>query len=120
MSFFDDLLKPRAGGTDVGNGLRGAVNRLTNGAFGNGAMVRGDGESISDYWQRIKDGLLTGIGSGANSSQFHMQTPITFGVVTDKIKNAGPKIIKWLLIGGGVLLLFGLGKKMFGKKRTNP
>jgi hypothetical protein len=120
MSWIKDIFTPKEGGTTIGNGLRGFISNVTGGAFGNGAMMRNVGETVSDYLQRIKSGFLTGLGSGLNSAQFNMNNPIKNGVIMDKIKNILPQIIKWGAIGLAALLAFKFAKNNIFSKRTNP
>ncbi len=107
-------IKSVPGGTALGNGLRSLVHTLTGGAFGNGVMIRKDGENQNDWWTRIKNGFLTGIGAGASATQTTIENPIKSGVIMDKIKTLIPKVIT----SGIAILVIVFGFKWL-KKATN-
>lgn len=118
-SIFQDLksqIKSVPGGTVVGNGLRSIINKATGGAFGNGAMVIKNGETQDGMWKRIKDGFLTGLGSGANTAQDAMNNPLKAGVIMDKIKALFPKIISLMVMGAIALFTFKFLRKQTGFK----
>jgi len=137
MGFLSGLFKKKAGGTMVGNLLRGVVNKATNGILGNGAGIINqeqedilylpDTDFIAKYGYTkavIQKQMETGVAppplipiNPAQSNQIETTNSNPMQKVTDFFKTKSGKIVGYILIAGIVVFLwknYGKGSKRKG------
>lgn len=86
----------KEGGTMLGNALRATAKGASYGILGNGVMMKKEGETSEDVWERTKESLATaveGAGFGALATQNKEQAK---GLLLQKFP-----WIKYLIIFGG-------------------
>ena len=135
MGFLGGLFKKKAGGTMVGNLLRGVANKATNGILGNGAGIINqeqedilylpDTDFIAKYGYTkavIQKQMETGVAppvllptaniSPAKSNQVETEKVKLMDKIKDFFKTSEGKIVGYILVIGVVIFLW----KKFGKR----